>query len=148
MTTMTIETARRQPATKAGRDFLATFIDEDDDARQAILAIEDESLPSEAEFWKAAGEWQKAGSGMTKEQETGAAMAWSWITSRRSQERAAKASPRSCRCPECRAGWASLTTSDRRTVPVPGLQGLARAALQRGRSSVLRRHRPWSWPVR
>ena len=33
----------------------------------------------EPEFWKAAGEWQKAGSGMTREQETGAAMVWSWL---------------------------------------------------------------------
>ena len=40
-----------------------------------------EALPSEAEFWKAAGEWQKAGSGMTSEQETGAAMVWSWLDS-------------------------------------------------------------------
>ena len=58
------------------------------DLRQIAALIEAEArstpaeaLPSEAEFWKAAGEWQKAGSGMTSEQETGAAMVWSWLDS-------------------------------------------------------------------
>ena len=42
----------------------------------------------EVQFWKAAGEWLKAGSGMTREQETGAAMVWSWLDQHRAEARA------------------------------------------------------------
>ena len=38
--------------------------------------------PLEVQFWKDAGEWQKAGVGMTREQEIGAAMVWSWLGQR------------------------------------------------------------------
>ena len=36
---------------------------------------------AESKFWTEEGEWAKAGSGQTKDQQAGAAMVWAWLRS-------------------------------------------------------------------
>ena len=55
------------------------------------LAVDDRVTPvleqmqldeQERQFWEDSKRWLKEGSGMTREQEAGAAMVWSWLSSR------------------------------------------------------------------
>lgn len=87
-----------EPRTAAGRRLLALMVDDRDpvqDVQAGILAIEAEAAQAqgaapqaldpdhlvllEHAFDADARLWLHEGSGMTREQETGAAMVWSWL---------------------------------------------------------------------